>query len=66
METVGDAFPKEQARVRELLQQYIALGDVGKFGALMLNLALERADKAAISGDIVEILRSYQELKDCQ
>jgi hypothetical protein len=66
METVGDAFPKEQARVRKLLQQYIALGDVGKFGALMLNLALERADKAAISGDIVEILRSYQELKDCQ
>jgi hypothetical protein len=66
MITVGDDFPKEQARVRTLLGHYKELGPVGNFGAMMLEQALQRADAAAMSGDIVAILRSYQELKGCQ
>ena len=63
VETVGTAFPKEQARVRELLQAYREIGPAGAFGAMMIEDALFVADQAAMSGDIVAILRSYEELK---
>ena len=66
MSTLGDEFPKEQARVRELLAQYRAIGPSGMFGAAMIEQAMQRADQAAISGDVVAILRSYEELKGCQ
>jgi hypothetical protein len=66
MSSVGDEFPKEQTRVRELLTVYKQIGPAGAFGALMLEQALQRADQAAISGDVVSILRSFQELKECQ
>jgi len=65
MSSVGDEFPKEQARVRELLGIYKSI-PTGGFGALMLEQVLKRADEAAISGDPVAILRSYEELKGCQ
>lgn len=63
--TLGEEFPKEQARVRELLGEYKAIGQAGAFGAAMIEQTLQRAEKAAISGDIVAILRSYEELKGC-
>lgn len=64
--SVGEDFPLEQARVRELLGVYKSLGPNGAFGAVMLENCLRRADVAAISGDVVEIIRSYQELKGCE
>lgn len=64
--SVGEQFPLEQARVRELLIAYKKIGPAGAFGALMLEQALQRADQAAISGDVVAVLRSYEELKGCQ
>ena len=64
--SVGEQFPLEQARVRELLVVYKSIGRAGAFGALMIEAALRRADQAAISSDPVAILRSYQELKECQ
>ena len=66
MTTVGDDFPKEQARVRELLDAYKSIGPAGTFGAAMISQCLERAEKAAISGDPVAIIRSYEELKGCE
>lgn len=63
--SVGEAFPNEQARVRQLLHAYHEIGPPGAFGAMMLEAALRRADEAAISGDIVAILRSYKELTGC-
>lgn len=63
MTTVGEDFPREQARARELLEQYQKIGAAGAFGAMMIKQALARADEAAISGDVVKILASYQELK---
>lgn len=65
-ESLAEAFPAEQQRVRGLLQTYRDLGPVGSFGALMIEQALQRADKAAMSGDVVQMLRSYEELKGCQ
>lgn len=66
MSTVGEDFPKQQARVRELLSEYRGLGPNGYFGALMLERTLREADEAMASGDIVRILAAYQALKDCQ
>ena len=66
MSSVGEEFPKEQARVRELLQVYRDIGPAGTFGATMIEQVLKRADEAAISGDVVAILRSYEELKGCK
>lgn len=66
-ESVGEAFPKEQARGRELLGIYRQLPpQSGAFGAMMIEQVLQRADAAAMSGDVVAILRSYEELKGCK
>jgi len=64
--TLGDDFPGEQKRVRELLEEYKSIGQAGSFGAMIITGVLERADKAAISGDILAILHSYRELKRCE
>lgn len=63
--TVGDDYPVQQARCRELLTLYYALGEVGAFGAVQIEAALKQADEAAISGDIVAILKAYQAMKGC-
>lgn len=63
--TLADAFPREQERVRELVKIYDGI-PTGAFGAALLRQALRRAEKAAISGDITEIMRSYEELKGCK
>ena len=63
--TVGDDFPVQQARVRDLLDDYAARPN-WRIWTAALRAVLDRADRAAMSGDVVEILRSYQELKDCQ
>lgn len=66
MKTLGETFPEEQARVRELLVVYHSLGSAGKFGAILLEATLREADEAAISGDVVRMLRAYEALKGCQ
>jgi hypothetical protein len=63
MTTVGDDFPNQQARARELLAEYKKIGPAGAFGAAVIEGALQRADRAAISGDVVAVIASYQELK---
>lgn len=65
MSSVGEEFPKEQERVRELLSVYKTI-PTGGFGAAMIEQVLKRADEAAISGDAIAILRAYEELKGCQ
>lgn len=65
-ETLGDAFPKEQARVREILGYYKEVGAAGTFGALMIEDVLRRADRAAVSGDVVQMARVYQEMLEIE
>lgn len=62
--TLGDALPKEIARVREVLGHYKELGPVGMFGALFIEQSLQAADKAVMAGDVVEMLRVFAELKE--
>ncbi len=63
METLGDAYPRELTRVREVLAMYKEIGPGGLFGAAMIEATLRRADKAVIEGDTVAMIAIYQELK---
>lgn len=65
IETLGDALPKEIARVRDkVLPLYVNLGPTGTFGAMMIRRDLDAASKAMIEGDVVAMIRIYQELKE--
>ena len=61
--TLGEEYPLEQARLRALLKQYQEIGPAGRFGALMIETSLAEADKAAMSGDPVAMLRAFQDMK---
>lgn len=63
MTTLGEDFPLEQARVREVLGYYKEIGPAGAFGAAMIEAVLQQADAAAVSGDVVAMIRAYQEMK---
>ena len=63
METLGDVLLKEQARGREVLGCYRSIGPAGAFGAMMIEETLRQADAAVMSGDIIAMLRAYEELK---
>ena len=65
MSSVGDEYPKEQARCRELLETYRRLGPVGQFGATMIVAVIEQAERAAISGDPVEVIRAFKAMQGC-
>jgi hypothetical protein len=61
-ETLGDALPREIARVRELLPLYDAI-PTGVFAATMMRQDLDRAARALAAGDVVEMIRVYESLK---
>jgi hypothetical protein len=61
--TLGDALPKEIARVREVLGHYKELGPVGMFGAMFIEQDLQAADRAVMSGDVVAMLQAFETLK---
>ena len=63
MASVGEDFPKEQARCREVLQQYKELGPAGVLGGMMIEATLREADEAMASGDIVRILQAYKAMQ---
>ncbi len=65
-EVLGESFPKQQARVREILGCYKEIGEPGRFGAVMIEQLLQRADRAVIRGDLVEMIAVYQELKEVE
>ncbi len=63
IETLGDALPREQARVRKILGHYQETGWARSFGAIMIEQELKNADKAVISGDLTEMIRAYRNLQ---
>jgi len=63
-ETLGDALPREIARVRdEVLPEYVAIGSAGAIASAMMRQSLDRASKAMIEGDVVAMIRAYEDLK---
>lgn len=64
METLGEALPKEIARVRDqIMPLYIEIGPPGQFALAMMRSALDAASKAMIEGDTVAMIAAYQDLK---
>jgi hypothetical protein len=67
MTTLGEELPLQMARVRdEILPHYDAIGPAGVFGATMIRADLDRAAKALAEGDVVEMIRVCQSLKEIQ
>lgn len=64
-ESLADALLREQARVRGLLESAIEIGPNGAFAALMYRRALERAEKAVASDDVLEMCRACEGLRGC-
>lgn len=62
--SLGDAYPEQQERWRELLVQYIQIGQAGAFGRALLQDLLCRADRAAIEQDLPAMIRCYKEMQD--
>ena len=66
MSSLGTEFPKQQARCRELLLVYKDIGPSGAFALAMIKQVLERADQAASEQDVIKMIRSWDEMKNCQ
>lgn len=64
MSSLGEEYPKQQARCRELLEQYTAIGAAGAFGHAMISQTLKEADEAAISGDLVAMIKAFEKMRD--
>ncbi|PKN20900.1 MAG: hypothetical protein CVU71_03725 [Deltaproteobacteria bacterium HGW-Deltaproteobacteria-6] len=66
VETLGEALPKEQERVRDVLGIYKNIGPAGAFGVVMIEASLRAADQAVMSGDPVAMLRAYEDLRSIE
>jgi hypothetical protein len=62
--TLGEDYINQQARVRELRQHGIEIGPAGAFYVAVCDDLLRRADAAAISGDLVDMICVYKEMKE--
>lgn len=63
--TLAADLPMQMARVRdELMPVYQSIGPAGGFALAMMRAALDRAAKAMAEGDVVEMLRADQELRE--
>lgn len=62
--TLGEALPEEMKRVRGIMAVYQSLSNgAGLIAAQMMEMSLQRADQAVISGDCIEMMRCYEDLK---
>ena len=66
MESLADKFPQEQERVRIVLGHYKEIGAAGAFGAAMIERSLKLADRAAMSGDLAEMITAYKDLQEIE
>ncbi len=64
MTTVGEELPKEVERVRdEVMPAYQSVGQQGAVVLGWMRASVDRAEKAMASGDVVEMVRAYKELR---
>lgn len=64
-DTLGDALPREMARVRNLIPIYASLPNkAGAFAIAMMQGSLTRAEKALAEDDVIRMVAAYAELKE--
>lgn len=61
--TLGDALPREMARVRDKVLPLYTPEVNGQIAAALMRKALDDAAKAMATGDVVAMLRAYESLK---
>ena len=61
--TLADALPDEIARVTVILGHYVEIGPAGAIGAMLIRASLDRATRAAASGDVIAMLQALEDLK---
>ncbi len=64
MPSLGEEYPKEQARLRRCLANGREIGPAGIFYCTVIEEILVRADKAAIEGDLPAMIEVYKEMKE--
>ena len=57
-----DGFKQELERARELLIVYQGI-PTGQFGAIVVKEAIDKAETSMLTGDVVEMISAYKELK---
>lgn len=62
--TLGEALPIEMARCRDIMLHAQEIGAAGGFLVMVLQASLHKADKAVMSGDLVDMIQAYQELRE--
>lgn len=63
-ETLAEALPREQARVRALMPAYREIGPPGAFALMMMERSLQAADQAVMSGDVVAMMQALKDLQE--
>lgn len=64
-ENLMDGLLKEMNRAREVKKMYDEIPQ-GIFGATVIQQSIMRAEKAISSGDLVQMLAAYSELKEIE
>lgn len=62
-DTLADALPREIQRVQELLPSYDEI-PTGVFAATMMRESIKAAHRAMVEGDVVAMIRAYEDLKE--
>ena len=64
-ESIGEDYPKQQARLRKLRAEAATLPiQSAWFYLRQLDDLMSRAEKVAISGDVVQMIGIHQEMKE--
>lgn len=65
MNTLADALPAEQQRVRELVKQYRdpILDGAGELAARLMEVSLANAERAAAAGDVAKMAAALADLR---
>lgn len=64
-ESLGEALPREMARVRDkVMPAYMEIGPAGGFALAMMRADLGLAAKALAEGDIAAMIVAYNNLKE--
>lgn len=66
-DTLGDALPREMARVRDkVLSVYATMGPAGAPAAFLMRRDLDAAARALAEGDVAAMITLYESLKEWQ
>ena len=65
IDTLGEALPREMARVRDVVMPtYMAIGPAGGLALAFMRNDLDKAAKARAEGDVIAMIDAYSRLKD--